>query len=347
MQQNKDNVENLIDVETDQSQLSEASDQQKKAANNQKKQNAEMKQQISRRLSYIRNFLKIPINPNIGAQAITNYLKKQQQNPNSGQYEVLRKLPKVHRDAFTTVNSIVPVPAIIRASDTQMRRIVRDAAIRNPLREESEFLSEEFQPPAMLVLKRQAIRQFPDGQRVVLYSDNKYGLTFTVPYDARGRGFTSINIPGAPSRGIPATMMTEETSMLTLSTGEEIPVHDEVVDLLEQVYASLNEENQSRMVDMLLTDKESFDRVIEFASNLNEGAIDQLALKLANKSAVAAATQNRLPATITKTPEYQRSIAKDAANKSEALKSAAKAAAATATAAGSAYEISNRMKKKK
>lgn len=37
-------------------------------------------------------------------------------------------------------------------------------------------------PPAMLVLQRRGIREFPNGQKIALYTNQKYGLTFSVPY---------------------------------------------------------------------------------------------------------------------------------------------------------------------
>lgn len=37
-------------------------------------------------------------------------------------------------------------------------------------------------PAALLVLRRRGIRVFPDGQRVALYTNDKYNLTFMVPF---------------------------------------------------------------------------------------------------------------------------------------------------------------------
>lgn len=49
-------------------------------------------------------------------------------------------------------------------------------------------------PAAMLVLKRRGVRVFPDGQRVALYTNDKYNLTFTVPF---GKG-VDHNTPISP-----------------------------------------------------------------------------------------------------------------------------------------------------
>lgn len=318
MQNNKEITNNIETEEAEQPQLSEA---------------VSSKQKIARRISYIRNALKLPINPSVGAQAIANFINTSQKNPKSPQYDVLRKLSRQHRDTVMMVNSVVPIGAVVNASDNQIRRIVRDA-----LREQKEMLAEEFQPPAMLMLKRQAIRQFPDGQRVVLYTDNKYGLTFTVPYDARGRGFVAMNVPGMPSASISPRLMSEEVespSVLTLASGEEVYIDNELLESLEKVFSSLTEENQQIMINMLQENKESFDRVAEFAEQINENkAVELIANALAKRSAAISAAKQNLPTSVVKTPEFQRSIAVDAKNKALDLQTAGKAAAAAATAAG-------------
>lgn len=37
-------------------------------------------------------------------------------------------------------------------------------------------------PPAMMILRRRGIRLFPDGQRVAMYTNDRYKLMFTVPF---------------------------------------------------------------------------------------------------------------------------------------------------------------------
>ena len=48
-------------------------------------------------------------------------------------------------------------------------------------------------PASMLVLKRRGIRVFPDGQRVALYTNEKYNLTFMVPFGVGVDHNTPIN----------------------------------------------------------------------------------------------------------------------------------------------------------
>jgi len=39
-------------------------------------------------------------------------------------------------------------------------------------------------PPAVLIMKRKSVRQFPNGQRVALYYVDKIDKYVTVPYEA-------------------------------------------------------------------------------------------------------------------------------------------------------------------
>ena len=105
------------------------------------------------------------------------------------------------RDAVSQLNSAVPLPLIVNAPEGQLRRALRDI-----IKEQKEMLNETmtFNPPAMLLLKRQAIRVFPNGQRVALYADNKYGLTFPVPYDVTGKGFNAVNTVSPVNQTRPA-----------------------------------------------------------------------------------------------------------------------------------------------
>jgi len=65
--------------------------------------------------------------------------------------------------------------------------------LREGLNEARDIGSEET-PPAMMVLRRRGVRLFPDGQRIALYTNDRYGLMFSVPY-----GSSYLNTkPGSP-----------------------------------------------------------------------------------------------------------------------------------------------------
>lgn len=74
---------------------------------------------------------------------------------------------------------------------------MRFRELRSKLNEDRE-LRDETIPAPMLVLRRRGIRIFPDGKHVALYTNDKYNLTFTIPY---GKGSENSVVNGFPSNG--------------------------------------------------------------------------------------------------------------------------------------------------
>lgn len=52
--------------------------------------------------------------------------------------------------------------------------------------EESRPFDKEIIPAAMLVLRRRGIRIFPDGRKVAMYTNDQYGMVFTIPFNEIG-----------------------------------------------------------------------------------------------------------------------------------------------------------------
>jgi hypothetical protein len=52
--------------------------------------------------------------------------------------------------------------------------------------EEKKVASKKKDPPAVLIMKRKSIRQFPDGRKIALYYAEKINKYVTVPYDVDG-----------------------------------------------------------------------------------------------------------------------------------------------------------------
>jgi len=57
--------------------------------------------------------------------------------------------------------------------------------LRNTLSESKQF-DKEIIPAAMLVLRRRGIRIFPDGRKVAMYTNDQYGMVFTIPFNEIG-----------------------------------------------------------------------------------------------------------------------------------------------------------------
>lgn len=219
-----------------------------------------LKSHIRSRVALVKNRLRLPVNTSVVASAVSDYLEVSQKNPKLRHFGILQKLSGQKRDAVSAINSAVPIPMMINAPEGQLRRALRDM-----VREEKEMLNESsFVPPAVLILQRQAIRMFPNGQRIALYTDNKYGLTFPVPYDQSGAGFGVQTMGSGPVNSIRG-YVSEETVPVIFASGEEIQVEKSTMEKISKVYESLNEENRQRLKDMVLENQETFNKVKQFA----------------------------------------------------------------------------------
>jgi hypothetical protein len=106
--------------------------------------------------------------------------------------------------------------------------------------DEQKHANKNEDPPYVLVLKRQNVRLFPNNIKVALYYSDKIDKHFSVPYGS----------------GIDAPIQSEETIIIS----EE----QKLVSNILRVFCELSEENQVKMIDMVLGDVDSYNKVKEF-----------------------------------------------------------------------------------
>ena len=122
-------------------------------------------------------------------------------------------------------------------------------------------------PPFILVLKRKAIRMYPDGTHVALYWNDTLKKYFSVPYEN--------------NKGVVGYIQAEETNILnTLNsiieedTGKEINFgsgENKIIDVemandMIKVYESLKDENKQKFISMMSESLEQFDKAYTFAT---------------------------------------------------------------------------------
>lgn len=95
-------------------------------------------------------------------------------------------------------------------------------------------------PPMMLVLKRQAIRYYPNNTKIALYYSDKLNQHFSVPYSDAGYG----------------SPIQAESGILNRLTDE-----------MSELYEALNDENKKRMLSKLFESEEDFKKIETFAYN--------------------------------------------------------------------------------
>jgi hypothetical protein len=134
-------------------------------------------------------------------------------------------------------------------------------------------------PPFVLLLKRRAVRLFPDGTKVALYYNDKLKKVFSVPFNSQYMGYNSmapvIQAEGMDEQG----EMLEEAVMDTLhkivsnksaqkvkfASGETRTVDHFTASALTQVHGALNDNNKKKFADMVHKSPGHFTKAADFA----------------------------------------------------------------------------------
>ena len=118
-------------------------------------------------------------------------------------------------------------------------------------KEEVSYLEEKVNPPFVLVLKRKAIRYYPEGITNVMYYSDRLNRYFSVPYSAE----TPMNNP------IQAEEVTINHIDGTVST-----IDEQTADAIDAVFEQLSEDNQVKFSNLLKESQEGLNKVLDFVS---------------------------------------------------------------------------------
>ena len=133
--------------------------------------------------------------------------------------------------------------------------------------EEVKSKSRPHDPPAILVMRRKSIRQFPNGQRVALYYVDKLKKFVTIPYDDE-----SVSL--SPNMSfVKEDVMNHLNDIVTSGTGKRISFKDgssvkvdrQTAHAVLKVHGALNDENKKKVSDMAHKSKHHFLKVVDFA----------------------------------------------------------------------------------
>jgi hypothetical protein len=117
------------------------------------------------------------------------------------------------------------------------------------------------EPPFVLVLRRKAIRLYPDNTKVALYFNDRIKKYFSVPFG------TNVNAVLNPESFIQKMEYASELNEVIehqLNDGTKIHLESNVCEEILEVFYSLTEENQQQFVLNLTESQDSFDKIYEF-----------------------------------------------------------------------------------
>jgi hypothetical protein len=119
-------------------------------------------------------------------------------------------------------------------------------------------------PPIIMVIKRKAVRLYPDGTRVALYYNDKMKRYFSVPFGGPEANISGIQAESFIDELRAMSNLTEETT-LELKDGSQVELDASIVDHILYAYDGLKEENKEKFIDLLTSSAESFDKAYEFS----------------------------------------------------------------------------------
>jgi len=123
-------------------------------------------------------------------------------------------------------------------------------------------------PPFVLMLKRKAIRMYPNKTKVALYYNQKLDKYFTIPY---GKGVDSplqaeeTQIEEAVMDQLHKIVDGKQASTVKFANGQTKKIDHYTASAITQVHKAVNDENKKKLADMVHKSPEHFAKVASFA----------------------------------------------------------------------------------
>ena len=107
------------------------------------------------------------------------------------------------------------------------------------------------EPPFIILLKRTAVRLYPNDLMVATYTSDKLKREFAIPFAGKKAGM----------------FQSAEEYHIELNDGTVIELDEETDIAFENVYEELDEENKEKFVLMMYESKETFEKLKDFVLN--------------------------------------------------------------------------------
>jgi hypothetical protein len=146
------------------------------------------------------------------------------------------------------------------------RQAVREEDEKYIIEADSKSSSED--PPVMLMLKRKAIRIYPDKTRVALYYNSKLDKHFTVPY---GTGIEpviqseEVKLEEAVMDSLHKIVAGKQAQSDKFANGQTRKVDHYTASAITQVHKAVNDDNKKKLADMVHKSPAHFEKVASFA----------------------------------------------------------------------------------
>lgn len=142
----------------------------------------------------------------------------------------------------------------------------------NSIDEAASSLTFKMDPPNILLLKRKAIRIFPDGTKVALYHADKIDKYISIPYSQfSDKGVIQVHEQQEvqDNKGniseLEKIAHSEKSGLLTFDDNNQQKVDPMTAQAIVNVYNKVNSSNRSKIEQMVDKDIHNFAKVAAFA----------------------------------------------------------------------------------
>ena len=141
------------------------------------------------------------------------------------------------------------------------------------VKEEVSYLQESHDPPFVLVLKRKAIRLYPDGTKVALYYNDKLKRIFTVPYNtedevaiqAQHEEIEQVEEAVDAIGQLQKIKNTHQHGTVNHKDGSASKIDAQTAHAVLTVHKSLNDINKKKFADMVARSSHHMQKAAEFS----------------------------------------------------------------------------------
>lgn len=149
---------------------------------------------------------------------------------------------------------------------------------RLAVREDTEVFTEAHKnsdedPPFVLILRRKAIRLFPNSQKVALYYNTKLNKSFSVPYGLGIDGVIQAENLASEINTLDETVMDQlhkivnnkQAQSVKFASGHSRKIDHYTASALTQVHKALNGDNKKKFEDLVHKSPDHFMKASDFA----------------------------------------------------------------------------------
>jgi hypothetical protein len=130
-----------------------------------------------------------------------------------------------------------------------------------PMAEGKTGTHRELDPPAVMIMRRKSVRQFPNGQRVALYYVDKINRYVTVPYEDMQWSANEETVFDK----LGTSIKTNKKVVVEHLDGSVSEITPSIANQMMQLHKKMNEANRAKMEDMLESSAKHFQTISKFS----------------------------------------------------------------------------------